>query len=92
MPFMNIIDRMGMQKGLLIGIEALLKVRFGAAGQELFPEIQQIHDHILLDKILERLETAESPAALRTYANRIRRNKEKQEAARWGDLTTDIPG
>jgi hypothetical protein len=75
MPFLDYFDRVGMQKGLLQGIESLLRVRFGAEGLELMPELREIRDHVLLGKVLKRIETADSPAAVRRVWTRKRRPK-----------------
>jgi hypothetical protein len=75
MPFIDIAERMAMVKGLLRGIEVSLKVKFGAEGLELMPELRQIRDHVLLDKILDRIETADSPDDLRRVWTRKRRTK-----------------
>ena len=78
MPFINIFERVGMEKGLLAGIETSLKVKFGAEGLELMPEIREIRDHVLLGKILKRIETAESPATLRRVWTRKRQPKKAE--------------
>jgi hypothetical protein len=75
MPFMDIFERTAMEKGLLRGIEALLRVKFGAAGLELMPEIREIRDHVLLDKILDRIETVGGPAEVRRVWTRKPRPK-----------------
>jgi hypothetical protein len=75
MPFMNIYERTGMQQGLLEGIEVTLRMRFGAEGPELMPELRQIRDHELLRKILHRIEAASSPDDLRQVWTRKRRPK-----------------
>ncbi len=75
MPFMNIVDRMQMEKGLLRGIEVSLEVKFGAAGLELMPELRQIRDHVVLDKVLTRIKTAASPDDVRRVWTRKRRPK-----------------
>ena len=75
MPHMDFFDRMGMRKGLLRGIETCLKVKFGAEGLELMPELREIYDHELLSKILDRIETAASPADVRRVWTRRRRPK-----------------
>ncbi len=75
MRFINIAERVGMEKGLLAGIETSLKVKFGAEGLELMPELREIQDHVLLGKILKRIETADSPAAVRRVWTRKRRPK-----------------
>ena len=78
MPYLGTLDKMAMQMGLLQGIEACLKIKFGDEGLELLPEIHEIRDHIALGKVLKRIETAESPAALRRYCARIRRPKKAE--------------
>lgn len=75
MPFMDIYERTGMQKGLLQGIEVALDMKFGPSGLELMPELRQIRDHVLLEKVLTRIKTAESPADLRRVWTRKRRSR-----------------
>jgi hypothetical protein len=75
MPFMNTFKRAALREGLLRGIESCLKVKFGAEGLELLPEIREFHDHELLDRILERIETADSPTDVRRVWTRKRRPK-----------------
>jgi hypothetical protein len=75
MPFINIAERVGMEKGLLQGIEVALDMKFGAEGLELMPELRQIRDHVLLGKILARIKTAASPDDLRRVWTRKRRPK-----------------
>ena len=75
MPFLNTFERAALREGLLRGIESCLKVKFGAEGLELLPEIRELHDHELLDKILERIETADGPDDLRRVWTRKRRPK-----------------
>ena len=53
MPFIDIAERVGLGKGLLQGIEACLKMKFGAEGLKLMPELREIRDHELLDKVLD---------------------------------------
>ena len=65
MPFIDIAERMGMVKGLLEGIEAWLRVKFGAEGLALMPELRQIRDHELLRKVLKRIKTADSADKVR---------------------------
>lgn len=78
MPFIDIIERRGLEKGLLRGIEVSLDVKFGAEGLELMPELRQIRDHVLLGKILARIKTAASPDDLRRVWARKRRSKKAE--------------
>jgi hypothetical protein len=73
MPFLSILDRMALEKGLLEGIEVALKLKFGAEGLALMPELREIRDHELLRKILKRIEAADSPDDLRRVWTRKRR-------------------
>ncbi len=75
MPFISTPERMGLEKGLLEGIEVALKMKFGAGGLELMPELRKIRDHELLRKILHRIETAASQDDLRRYWTRRLRSK-----------------
>ena len=73
MPYMNTLDRIAMKQGLLRGIEVALRMKFGAGGLELMPDIRQIRDHVLLEKVLDRIEAADSPDDLRRVWTRQRR-------------------
>jgi hypothetical protein len=75
MRFISIAERMGMVKGLLQSIEVVLRMKFGAAGLELMPELRQIRDDVLLSKVLDKIETAASPDDLRRVWTRKRRPK-----------------
>jgi len=55
----------GRQEGLMAGIELGLKLKFGADGLKLLPEIRQIADFELLRKVHQSIETATSPEVLR---------------------------
>ena len=79
MPFLDTFERKALRMGLTQGIEALLDVRFGAEGLELMPEIREIWDHELLEKVLKRIKTADSPAAVRRVWTRKRRPKPETE-------------
>jgi len=65
MPFIDIVERKGMEKGLLAGIEVSLKVKFGEEALSLMPEIRQLQDHELLLAVLQAIETAAKPDELR---------------------------
>ena len=65
MPFITIAERVGMEKGLLKGIEVSLKLKFGEEGLPLLPEIRALQDHELLEEVLEAIATANSPDDLR---------------------------
>jgi hypothetical protein len=75
MRYINSFERYGLRQGLLRGIETSLKVKFGAEGLELMPELRELYDHVLLEKVLKRIETADSPAAVRRVWTRRRRPK-----------------
>jgi hypothetical protein len=75
MPFITITERMAMEEGLLQGIEACLKLKFGAEGLDLMPELREIQDHVLLAKILHAIGTAATPEELRQVWIRKRRSK-----------------
>jgi hypothetical protein len=78
MPFLDIYDRTAVRTYLLRGIEVGLKLKFGAEGLELMPELREIRDHVLLEKVLDRIETADSPADLRRVWTRKRRPKKAE--------------
>lgn len=54
----------GRQQGLLEGIALGLKLKFGAAGLALLPEIREVQDVAMLEAILKELETADELEAL----------------------------
>ncbi len=65
MPFITTPERIGHRTGLCIGIESLLRVRFGDEGLKLMPEIHEIYEEEKLQAILKALETAASPDEVR---------------------------
>jgi hypothetical protein len=73
MPFIDIAERVGMEKGLLKGIEVCLKLKFGAQGLDLMPELRELQDHELLLAILEAIRTAANLDELRKVWVRKRR-------------------
>jgi hypothetical protein len=75
MPFITIAERVGMEKGLLRGIEVSPKLKFGAEGLELMPELRELQDHELLGKILDAIPAADGPDDLRRVWTRRRRSK-----------------
>jgi hypothetical protein len=65
MPFITTPERVGRRVGMRMGIESLLRVRFGDEGLKLMPEIHAIHEEEKLLAILKALETAASPDEVR---------------------------
>jgi hypothetical protein len=65
MPYVMSNARVWLQKGLLVGIEVMLKTKFGEPGLNLMPEINELHDEVKLEAILKSLETATSPDEVR---------------------------
>jgi hypothetical protein len=55
MPFMTIFERVGMEQGLLRGLEVSLQLKFGAEGLKLMPELRELQDHELLDAVLDAI-------------------------------------
>jgi hypothetical protein len=80
MPFIDILERMAMAQGLLRGIEVCLQLKFGDEGLKLMPELRELHDHVLLGKILHAIETAATPDDLRRVWTRKRRSKKTGRA------------
>jgi hypothetical protein len=60
MPYVTSIERLARCEGLCMGIESLLRVRFGDGGLQLMPEIREIYEEEKLLAILKALETAAS--------------------------------
>jgi hypothetical protein len=65
MPFVTSVERAGIVKGLLEGIEVSLKVKFGPEGVALFPEIRQLEELDVLRAVLRAIETAKTADELR---------------------------
>jgi hypothetical protein len=65
MPYLTSAERIGMEKGLLKGIEVSLEVKFGAAGLDLLPEIRPLEDGEKRAAVLDAIKTAASPEDLR---------------------------
>ena len=69
MPYIDSIERLGIEKGLrdglLEGIEVCLEIKFGQEGLNLMPEIRQIADFEKLEAILQAIKSASSPDELR---------------------------
>ena len=65
MPFITSIERSGHRRGLRMGIESVLRVRFGEEGLKLMPEIHEIYEEEKLQAILKALETAATPDEVR---------------------------
>jgi hypothetical protein len=59
-PFIDIAERVGIEKGLEKGIEALLRFRFGAEGLKLLPAVKALKDIEALEAVLSKTETAQS--------------------------------
>jgi predicted transposase YdaD len=63
--------QIGLREGLLSAIELGLEFKFGEAGLQLMPEIRQIEDIDLLERLRNAIKTVESPQAFRRiYYNR----------------------
>ena len=65
LPYVTSIERLGECRGLCMGIESVLRVRFGAKGLQLMPEIREIYEDEKLRAVLKALETASSPDEVR---------------------------
>ena len=77
---MTIFERVGLEQGLLQGIEVCLKLKFSAEGLELMPELRELQDHELLGAVLDAIQAAASPDELRRVWTRKRRSKKKERA------------
>lgn len=65
MPFVNTFEEIGLERGLVKGIEKLLTFRFRDAAAELMSEIRQVKDYEQLEKILDAAATVSDPEELR---------------------------
>jgi hypothetical protein len=80
MPFIDIFERVALEKGLLEGLEVSLQLKFGAEGLNLMPELRELHDHELLRAVLRAISAAASPDDLRRKWTRKRRSKKTGRA------------
>jgi hypothetical protein len=74
-PYITSIERLAMEETYLKGIAVALEIKFGAAGQELMPEIRELQDHVVLEAVLEAIPKVSSPEQLRRVWARKRRPK-----------------
>ena len=65
MPYITSVERVGMKKGLLKGIELGLEVKFGAEGLKLLPEIRALGDLKVIEEVLQAIKTATTPEQVR---------------------------
>jgi hypothetical protein len=65
MPYMMSNERLARKQELLAGIGQCLKLKFGAEGLQLLPELRQITDVVLLRAVLDAFDTASSLDDLR---------------------------
>ncbi len=68
-PYVSSSERVGEWKGLLMGIEAMLKLKFGAPGLHLMPEIREIGELEVLRTVLKGIESAATPEDVRRLLN-----------------------
>lgn len=79
MPFITIAERIGMEKGLLEGLEVSLKMKFGEEGLNLMPELREIQNHEVLRTVLRAIESAASPDELRrVWTRKLRATKRRR--------------
>jgi hypothetical protein len=65
MPFISTPEWVGQRRGVLKGIRAMLKMKFGESGLALLPEIERIDELEKLEAILDLIETTATPDELR---------------------------
>jgi hypothetical protein len=65
MPYITSIQRVDYRRGLRKGIEVVLRARWGDEGLKLMPKIDAIHDEEQLERILNAIECAPNPDAVR---------------------------
>ena len=58
MPFITTPERVGVRRGMRVGIQLGLKLKFGEDGLRLMPEIEEIHEEEKLREVIKALETA----------------------------------
>jgi hypothetical protein len=65
MPYITSVERIGLRRGLLLGLEPALEAKFGAEGTRLFAEVRAVEDEAVLEAVAERLKTARSADEVR---------------------------
>lgn len=78
MPYIPLPEQIGMEKGLLEGIEALLDVKFGEEGLKLLPEIRAFDDFEVFRSVLQAIKTANRPEEVRQVWAPKRRSRKKR--------------
>ena len=78
MPFLTTPERLGLKKGLLEGIEVCLDLKFGEEGLSLMPELRALHDHEVLETVLDAIKAAATPEDLRRIWAPKRRPRKKR--------------
>ena len=65
MPYITTPERIGLEQGLIRGIDVALRLKFKDAGRQLLPEIRLIQDKDKLETILDSIESAATLDELR---------------------------
>jgi hypothetical protein len=65
MPYITSVERIGIEKGLLEGIQLALELKFGPEGLKLLPEIRELGELDVLRAVLQAIKTATTPDELR---------------------------
>jgi hypothetical protein len=60
MPFITTPERIGIQRGLRLAIEDVLRLKFGDAGVALMPQLKEVYDAEQLRGVVKALATASS--------------------------------
>lgn len=58
MPFITTPERIGLERGLIAGIEVCLRMRFGDEAAKIVPEIRELADHEQMQAVLDAIATA----------------------------------
>ncbi len=80
MPFISTPERVFMKEALKKGIAVALKLKFGADGVALMPEIESLTDHEVLGAVLEAIEDAQTPDDVRRIWAPKRRGTKKRSS------------
>ena len=64
-PWYQEIKERGAKQSIFMGMEVALDIKFGESGLSLLPEIKQIEELKLLEKIVQSIKETNSPEELR---------------------------
>ena len=75
MDYCSLIEQDGMEKGMIKGIRLGLKLKYGSEGLCLIEEIDKIKDVLILEKIVDKIESSTSLEEIRNVYKNVFSNQ-----------------